>query len=173
PDLYPKMERFGDETSPALVGETSVYRVYQVRWPVLEGIDGEGLLVEPKNTVKARVVAIPDADQTPEQIMGLAAGVPAEQQFARRLAESGCQLVIPTLVDRRPYQTNDPQIERTQQSNREWLYRQAFHMGRHPIGYEVQKVLAAVGWLTKEQNAVSPRTKIGLAGYAEGGQIAF
>jgi dienelactone hydrolase len=46
-------------------------------------------------------------------------------------------------------------------------------MGRHPIGYEVQKVLAAVSWLTKFQNANQPRVKIGIAGYAEGGQIAL
>ncbi|MBW8883499.1 MAG: hypothetical protein JF612_01710 [Planctomycetia bacterium] len=110
PDLFLRMERFGDDTSPALVAETTLYRVYQVRWPVIEGVDGEGLLIEPKEAIQARIVAIPDADQTPEQIMGLAAGVPLEQQFARRLAESGCQLVIPTLVNRQPYATDDPQI---------------------------------------------------------------
>lgn len=173
PDLFLKMERFGDDFGPALMGETSLYRVYQVRWPVLDGVDGEGLLVEPKRAVSARVVCIPDADQTPEQIMGLAPGVPADQQFARRLAESGCQLVIPTLVNRESYTTNDPQIERAKQTNREWIWRQAFHMGRHLIGYEVQKVLAAVSWLVKEQNASPVRTKVGVAGYAEGGQIAF
>ena len=37
----------------------------------------------------------------------------------------------------------------TNQPHREWIYRQAFHMGRHVIGYEVQKVLSAVEWLKK------------------------
>jgi dienelactone hydrolase len=173
PRLPARMERFGDDASPALVTETAHYRVYQVRWPVLDGVDGEGLLVEPKPSAMARVVAIPDADQTPEQLLGLAAGIPPEQQFARRLAESGGEVVIPTLVDRRPYATDDPQIQRSQQSNREWLYRQAFHMGRHPIGYEVQKVLAAVDWFETKLPAGGPRTKIGVAGYAEGGLVAF
>jgi hypothetical protein len=173
PRLPPRMERFGDDDSPALVAEAPLYRVYQVRWPVLDGVDGEGLLVEPKGAVGARIVVIPDADQTPEQIMGLAAGVPAEQQFARRLAESGCELVISVLVDRQMLATTDPQIQRSQQTNREWLYRQAFHMGRHPIGYEVQKVLAAVDRFEKRQPSTVPRTKIGVAGYAEGGLIAF
>ena len=43
---------------------------------------------------------MPDADQTPEMIAGLVEGVPAESQFARRLAESGCRVLVPALVDR-------------------------------------------------------------------------
>jgi len=65
PRLPPRMERYGDDVNPALVAETPLYGVYQVRWPVLERVDGEGLLIEPKNKIMARVVAIPDADQTP------------------------------------------------------------------------------------------------------------
>src|ERR1043165_7874509 len=43
-----RLERFGDEMAPALVAETERYRVFQVRWSVLEGLRAEGLLVEPK-----------------------------------------------------------------------------------------------------------------------------
>ena len=46
----------------------------------------------------ARVVALPDADQLPETIAGLAPGLPAERQYARRLAEQGCQVLVPTLA---------------------------------------------------------------------------
>ena len=52
--------------------------------------------------------------------------------------------------------------------------RQAFEMGRHIIGYEVQKVLAAVDFFRVEapaSGAAAP--KIGLAGYGEGGLIAL
>ncbi len=53
--------------------------------------------------------------------------------------------------------------------HREWIYRPAFELGRHVIGYEVQKVLAVVDWFRK-----SDRDKpIGVAGYGEGGLIAF
>ena len=45
PRLPVRMEQFGDDTHPTLVAETSRYRVYQVRWPVLEGFFGNGLLV--------------------------------------------------------------------------------------------------------------------------------
>src|SRR5881396_2225017 len=48
-----------------------------------------GPLKEGTHCEHAHVVALPDADQTPEQIAGFASGVAAENQFARRLAENG------------------------------------------------------------------------------------
>ena len=42
-------------------------------------------------------------------------------------------------------------------SDREILYRSAFEMGRHIIGYEVQKVLAGVDWFSKDAAAKSER----------------
>jgi dienelactone hydrolase len=163
------MERFGDDDNPALVAETEKIRIYQVRWPVLPGVYGEGLLLEPRDKVVAHVVAVPDAAQTPEQIVGLAPGVSAESQFARCLAENGVQVIVPTLVSRSFDYSGNPRIAMTNQSHREWIYRQSFHMGRHIIGYEVQKVLAAVDWFKKR----SASAKIGVAGYGEGGLIAF
>src|SRR5262249_46379547 len=94
-----RMERFGDD-APALIAEKDNYRIYQVRWPVLDGVWGEGLLLEPKGQPVAQVIALPDADQTPEQLAGLAPGVANEAQFARRLVENGFQVVVPALVDR-------------------------------------------------------------------------
>src|SRR5262245_21023733 len=58
PRLPAAMERFGGEDSPDLVAEVDGFRVYQVRWPVLEGVHGEGLLLEPKGKVRAQVVAL-------------------------------------------------------------------------------------------------------------------
>src|SRR5262249_15165139 len=95
------MEFVGADSPSALVAETPSYKVYAVRWPALAGVDGEGLLLEPAGDAKASVVAIPDADQTPEMLVGLTPGIPAESQFARRLAESGCRVVVPVLIDRK------------------------------------------------------------------------
>jgi len=162
------LERFGDEANPALVAETEKYRVFQVRWPVLKNIynlpvlQGEGLLLEPKIAPRAAVVALPDADQTPEQLVGLAGGVAPGSQFARRLAENGMVVLVPTLLNRSKFIENE--------SEREWIYRQAYHMGRHVIGYEVQKVLAALDWFQKQYGS---GLKLGVAGYAEGGLVAF
>ncbi len=171
PRVAPSLERYGDDDNPAMVAETDRYRVFQVRWPVLDGMTAEGLLVEPlSGTPSASLVAVPDAGQTPEQVLGLAPGLTPERQFARLLAESGCELVIPTLIRRELIQTADPQLRQSQQTWREWIYRQAFHMGRHPIGFEVQKVLAAVDRFRARRGETA---KIGVVGYAEGGLIAF
>lgn len=170
PRSAPRMERYGDDLNPALVAETAKYRIYQVRWPVLEGLSAEGLLVQPKQPAMAHLVALGDADQTPEQLLGLAPGIEAASQFARRLAEQGCEVVIPVLVQRTLLDTPDKQIQNTRQTWREWIYRQAFHMGRHVIGYEVQKVLSAVDWFRQQYGDAAP---VGVVGYAEGGLIAF
>ena len=163
------LERFGDEENPALVAETKSYRAFQVRWPVLEGVHGEGLLLEPMGKPRGWIIALPDAGQTPEQIDGLAPGVDGASQFARRLAEYGFAVLVPVLIDRTDAGSGDPAVARTNEPHREWIYRQAFFMGRHIIGYEAQKVLAAVDWIARREDGAP----IGVAGYGEGGLIAF
>jgi dienelactone hydrolase len=168
--LPPKMEYVGGPDQPALIAETKAYKVFAVRWAVLPGVDGEGLLIEPKAKALAMVIAIPDADQTPEQIVGLAPGVQAKGQFARRLAENGCRVIVPVLINRKDDLSGNSKLKRaTNQPHREFIYRMAFEMGRTIIGYEVQKVLAAVDWACREEKHVP----VGVFGYAEGGLIAM
>lgn len=174
PRLKPTgMELLATTVRPALVGRGEGYEVFAVRWPVLPGITGEGLLLQPaRKKPLADVVAIPDADQTPEMLAGLVPGVAPEAQFARRLAESGCRVVIPTLIDRTDtYSVSIAGARKTNQPHREFIYRQAYEMGRHVIGYEVQKVLAVVDWFAAEAGKNDPA--IGVMGYAEGGLLAL
>ncbi len=162
------MERFGDDENPALVAETKALRISQVRWPVRSGAHGEGLLLEPTGPVRGAVVVLPDADLTPEQSVGLTSGVAVESQMARRLAENGFVVVVPVLLDRSDHGSGDPALLLTNQPHREWIHRQAYMMGRHVIGLEVRKVQAAVDWLEQRHAG-----KIGVAGYGEGGLLAF
>ena len=154
---------------PVKLGETEPYTTCLARWPALDGVDAEGLLLQPKGEPVARVVALPDADWTPEMLAGVAPGVPLEAQFARRLAASGCQVLVPLLVDRKAKWSGNPRIRMTDQSHREWVYRMAYEMGRHLIGYEVQKVLAAVDQFAR----LGGPAKIGVIGYGEGGLLAL
>ncbi|HWQ53999.1 MAG TPA: hypothetical protein VN442_09955 [Bryobacteraceae bacterium] len=153
---------------PALLAESAAYRVFAVRWPVLKGVDAEGLLLEPKAAPRAKVVALPDADWTPESIAGVD-GASRVSPFAKRLAESGCLVLIPVLVDRRDTWSGDERYSFTNQTHREFLYRMSYQMGRHVIGYEIQKVLAAVDWFS----TASPSLPIGVFGYGEGGLVAL
>ena len=166
-------ELVGTTKNGALVGKGENYEIYAVRWPVFRDVHGEGLLLVPTKGEKvADIIAIPDADQTPEQICGLADGIPAESQFARKLADNGCRVLVPMLINRQMSRRAPPgQPGRANLTNREFLYRPAFELGRHLIGYEVQKVLAGVDWFAKESGEKG--SNIGAIGYGEGGQIAF
>lgn len=165
------LELHATTSASALVAEGPGYRVFAVRWPALEGVVAEGLLLEPTGPPVARIVALPDADWTPEMLAGLAAGLPPEAQFARRLAENGCLVVIPVLIDRSDTWSGIAEIRMTNQPHREFLYRMSFEVGRHIIGYEVQKVLALVDWFEHE-NAHQP-APVAVAGYGEGGLLAL
>src|SRR5262249_18493783 len=148
---------------PALVGKGTSYNVFAVRWPACGDVHGEGLLLAPtQGKPSADVVAIPDADVTPEQLAGLMPGIPAGAQYARRFAESGCRVLVPTLIDR-PYEARNGRAKLT---SREFLYRSAFELGRHLIGYELHKVLAGVDWFIREGG---PRARVGVYGWGEGG----
>ncbi len=158
----------GTTARPALVAETDRYKIWAVSWPVVGPIRGEGLLLVPgSGPPAADVIALPDADQTPEMICGLAEGVAEVAQYARTLAESGCRVLVPTLIDRKL----EPRNNRAQVTTREFLYRSAFELGRHLIGYEVQKTLAGVDWFAREQQTSDPR--VAVVGWGEGGMLAL
>jgi dienelactone hydrolase len=161
----------------ALVGRGANYDIYAVRWPAVRQVHGEGLLLVPKAEKIGHIIAIPDADQTPEQICGLVDGVPLKSQFARRLAENGCRVLVPTLISREMSKRAPPgQPGRANLTNREFVYRPAFELGRHIIGYELQKILAGIDWFARDlygRGRPSKPAKIGLIGYGEGGMLAL
>ncbi len=147
----------------ALLAKGAGYDVYIIRWPVFGNVHGEGLLLVPSNGKPvADIIAIPDCNQTPEQLVGLAPGVPSESQYARRLAECGCRVIVPVLINR------EAKLENL--TNREWLYRSAFELGRGLIGYELQKILAAIDYFSKESGN---QPRIGVIGWGEGGLLAL
>jgi predicted acyl esterase len=165
-------ELMATPSQSALVGRGTGYEVFAVRWPAFGDVHGEGLLLVPSCKKIADVIAIPDADQTPEEFAGLVPGVSAELQFARRLAECGCRVLVPVLIDRKLSRRHAPEAgPAANLTSREFLYRSAFELGQHLIGYEVQKVLAGVDWFAKEAGKEEP--KIGVIGYGEGGMLAL
>ncbi len=143
------------------------YTVYAVRWPVMQNMHGEGLWLVPDGEVLANVIAIADADQSPESLCGFDAGFPADSHVARLLVNNGCSVLIPTLIDR----GYEARHGRAKMTNREYLYRSAFVLGRHLIGYEVQKVLAGIDWF--QRNPQVAAIPMGVIGMGEGGMIAL
>jgi dienelactone hydrolase len=158
--------------NPAEIGRGQGFKILAVTWSVFRGLEAEGLLLEPDGAAKASVVAIPDCDWTPEQIAGLQPGLLPAHQFARRLAEAGCRVIVPSLVDRSDTFSGLPGVRRLRQSQRETLWRAAYEMGRTVQGYEAQKVLAAVDWLSAQSKRTGRPARIAVAGYGEGGMLA-
>ena len=104
-------------------------------------------------------------------LAGLAPGLEPEQQFARRLVEMGCQVVVPVLIDREHTWSGNPAIRMTDQPHREYIYRMACEMGRHVIGYEVQKLLALLDYFAAQ--AAPEDVPVAAFGYGEGGLLAL
>lgn len=186
------LEYVSTTAQPALVGFGAGFDIYMVRWPVLPGVDGEGLLLTSSamqqgpggadlgggktlplpvnNPIQANCIVVPDCNMLPEDIAGLTNALPKEAQIGRRLAEQGVRVLIPVLIDRRTDYSILPGRGKTGQPHREWIYRQAYEMGRHILGYEVQKILAAAEFFQKDQP--TSKQKLGIIGYGEGGWLA-
>lgn len=159
------------------VGSSERFDVHAVRWPVLHepsppnqdltSLYGEGLLLVPRNpsTNSGTVIVVPDADQSPEQISGLVDGIDPQSQVARRMAESGYRVFVPYLISRH----QEPRSGRANLTDREYLHRAAFELGRTLAGYEVQMILSLVDRIEQ----ASPEQSIAIYGYGEGGMVAL
>ncbi|WP_164101651.1 alpha/beta hydrolase family protein [Candidatus Laterigemmans baculatus] len=155
--------------------------VHQVRWPVLDGYVAEGLAVTPEHrpgapeggAPQATVIWLPEADVRPETLVGLdgvaaggsedpAAGLPLQ------LAAAGCRVIVPQMISRRM----EVRGGRAEITDREYVYRATFVLGRHPLGLEVQTVRAVVDGLRPEGASASD-SPIAVAGHGEGGLVAL
>ena len=160
------LEVVGGVSSSAVIGKSDSFEALNIRWPSVRNIHGVGLLLKPNKPNGTYIITIPDADQTPEMISGLADGIEPKQQYARRLAESGCTVLAPAIISRE----YDSRNNRAKMTSREFLYRSSYELGRHLIGFEIQKVLALVDWCSSRQKSDS---SIGVVGWGEGGLLAL
>ena len=138
--------------------------ISRVRWSVFEGVTGEGLLVAPKQPPRATLILLPDANQKPEDWL-----TALDNSFVWDLAQRRVQVFVMTIIDRSDEWSGSELVAFTNQPHREWVWRQAYHMGRHILGFEVQKVQALVDVIREAR----PEHRILVAGYGEGGSIAM
>jgi len=165
--------QYGANLMP-LVAENSKVRVFPVKICVMTGLDMNGIIIQPKGIIKGKLLLIPDADQIPEQWAGISrdSNLPNFRQ-ALQLAEQGIQIIIPALISRHYAFSGSDQLDiYTNQPHREWIYRQGFALGRHIIGFELQKIKACIDWMV-QQNVVNVQVPVAIAGYGEGGLLAL
>ena len=149
-----------------------------LRLDVLDGVTSEAVL---SGGVTGRgLIFIPDPAYEPEQALGLLPGLEKEQQLPRKLKwQLGISSLMPTLMSRSDELSGNPSVRFTNQPHREFVYRGAFEMGRHVIGYEVQKIMTLVDGLLKihEQRRNKHLDKEPLRvivwGHGEGGLLAM
>lgn len=149
-----------------------------IRLDVLEGVTCEALMGG--GATGKGLIFIPDPAYEPEMALGLLPGLPKEQQLPWKLKwEYGIASFMPTLMSRSDELSGNSSVRFTNQPHREFVYRGAFEMGRHVIGYEVQKILAMVDGALKIQESENRRRPdrkpfpIIVWGHGEGGLIAM
>ena len=144
------------DQSPVLVSADS-FEVLAVRWPVLEGVSGEGLYLRQFSGPRHLVIYLPETDREPEQC-------PEIFEFAA----AGADVFVPLLLSSVHPPPPAPGGWAKQQSEREWVLRMAFPLGRHPVGLEVQQVLALVDWWKQKY----PDRLVEIAGAGDGAWAA-
>ena len=124
-----------DQLQPLLL-KTADVLVMAVRWATLDGMPADGILLKPKGKILARIVMLPDADILPEVLAGIKEDNGPGFGAAQQLANAGCEVLIPLLINRDCSYSGSASLNRfTNQPHREWIYRQAYELGRHVIGY--------------------------------------
>ena len=141
-----------------------------LRREVLEGVALEGLV---SGQGPSHVILVPDADWVPEQMYSVAPGIPQGLQLAHRFPGETHTVFTMSVVDRKDTWSGNPDIRYTNEPHREYLYRSAFEMGRHIIGYEVQKIRGLVDDLDAERRMSKEPLPITVWGIGEGGLLAL
>ena len=163
PKITEDLELLETLNKPALIFETKQFKILKIRWQVVEGLHGEGLLIEPKGKPIAQIVAIPPPDIIPESFCGLTndKSIP----MGKILADLGCRVIVPTLIDRKQGFSNNLEIARkTNIPRREFIYRMSYEMGFQINGLEIQKLLPLINWFSFKDSAIP----IGVAGNGDG-----
>lgn len=161
------LEMIASTSVPAKIAENDKVEIFAVRWNSFGEVYGEGLYLKPKQVPIMRVIAIPSAGQSPADLAGISEAETTFPPFARQLSNAGCEVVIPTIISRT---LNDRRSAKL--TDREYIYRPAFEMGRHILGYELQTIFSIVDFFEFKNFNVEPRD-IGIIGWGDGGQLAM
>lgn len=155
---FVKQYRFGN--NPVLYQDPNL-TVHEVSWEVFPGVQATGLAIQPKE-ITFCVIAIPDAEQMPEDLCG---AKESNATYAMEIACAGGFVVIPTVISR----TESPRNGRSVLTDQEFLYRSAIVLGRHVLGHEVSVVQSAIDSI----KTLHPNLPVGIVGWGEGGWIAL
>ena len=98
--------------------------------------------------------------------------IPSDAVPALDFVKRGCVVLALRLVDRGDDFSLVAGTKRRPQSHREYIYRQAFEMGRHVIGYELDALRKTLDCFLQRDDDKNKR-KVAVVGYGEGGLLAL
>lgn len=147
--------------SDAVALENDSWKMIRVEWDVFADYSAKGIVIEPKSgKVEKVIVALPHAGMCPKAFFH---SLPELQVEAAR---GKTRIIIPSFLNREVVKFKNVRLPR-----REIIYRQAYMLGRHLIGYEIETVRAAIDWIKKDP--ASSKAKIVVGGFGDGGMIAL
>jgi dienelactone hydrolase len=159
-----------DFTTEMLQGAYDARNLELVSWRAADNVEAYAFRLLPDGAVRDQPLAVVLLD--PSLVSKTAESDKRKPgwDFAKRLREAGHEVFVMTTLDRRCDLSVVAEGTRpTNQSHREFIFRQAFEMGRHPLGYEIDAVRALVGWSKR----TSPDTEVGVFGFGDGGRVAL
>jgi dienelactone hydrolase len=153
----------------AILAESGGVRVEEVKIALDGDFAAQALVFLPENSGrKAALIAIPQADESPEEFAGIAEGM-TTSDWLRKLLGRGVAVAIPEMVERR---SDHPLcLEAGGHDRRRMLWRLGFIVGRTLVGMEIQQVMALGDYLAAQPEI--DRKKIGVWGEGQGGMTAF
>lgn len=156
-------------SSPISIG-SSHYKVALEAW---EGVTVEAHLHMTHNALDGpSIIFVGDPAHPPEVWSGGLPGLPPRERIPFLLGSGICSL-SPMLINRDDEYSGNPNVRYTNQPHREFVYRGAFEMGRHIIGYEVQKIRRLVNYLHSSDKIASGKEPVVIWGIGEGGLLAM
>ncbi len=145
-----------------------------LRWDVTEGISGEARQYtasyktpsgqEVTQQYPPIIILLVDPEQDSANSV--------EKYLPHRLARMGAVVSRIALIDRNTDYSGHPDIKQTNMTHREYVYRLGFNMGRHIIGYEVERTLAFINLVNEQRQLTESDSPVILVGVGEGAVIA-
>ncbi len=151
------------------LGEGGNVEVEEIRLPLDGDFSMRALLFIAKTSQPAgAVIAIPDANQSPEEFAGIREGM-ATAPWLQELLAQGVVVAIPQMVERF---SDHPICQKIGgQDRRRVIWRSGFIVGRTLVGMEVQQVIALADYLGSRPEIEGKR--IAVWGQGQGGMTAL
>lgn len=158
----------------------TAYGVYNVFWPITEGVLGQALNVRRIAQIHTRmrtvIILLPDSGRSPEDLLGYTNSSTWEKGLLTRIErmdpslsnQFDFEIVVPRIISNELMDMSSLKgLRQRSMSQREFIYRQSFEVGQSVPGYDVQSILQLIDCYK------NPSTRVVLHGQGNATWIAL